>query len=434
MHVLALDLGTSSVKAAVLDQITGDPVGPVAKVEYAIRRPVADAAEVDAAELWAAIGAAARKALIGSPAPDAIGLSCLTPALVLLDAAGEVVAPVRIHQDRRARPVSRRVQRECLAEFLATAGNAPLPGGLSGVTYAQLAADLPDVPGRVRHYLHANSWAAWKLTGVMHFDPGNAGFTGLFNTVTDQQWSPRWCDYFGVKREWLPDVADGRDTVGTLTVAAAEDWGLSAGLPVKLGVPDTSSGMLAARLKPGDLLHSVGTTQVLAVVTPPAPSEHRLTRRLGAGSAFVAVAHNPVGGVALDWLYELCFRDVPEDDFFAHNVPEAAGMTTPVRLDPPFLGGDRHQIEPRLAAFGNLGLDTEREDLLAALLAAMRAGHRSALDAIGHAGGGGRVVLTGGGAAAVRAVLPEYADAEVEMLDEAALRGVARLFDAADPS
>ena len=430
MTILGIDVGTSSVKAAAVDS-DGTIVGPVGRTPYEVRRPVADAAEIDPRELWAAITKSVTEATAGAPPVEGVGLSCLTPALVLLDESREVVAPIRIHQDRRAVPVSLRVMNDCLDEFLATVGNAPLPGGLSGLIYAQLAAEDSSITSKVRHYLHANSWVGLTLTGEAAFDPGNASFTGLFNTVTDSRWSPRWCDYFGVNPDWLPPVRDGRDTLGGVLPEVAKTWGVPAGIPVKLGLPDTSSGALSVRLKPGELLHSVGTTQVLMAVTPdPKPGLDRLTRRQGVGPEFVAVAHNPVGGVALDWIYELAFRDIPEDEFFAKVIPACIGRETAVKLDPPFLGGDRHVIELRLASFVNVGLDTKREDLLAAVLHAMRDGHRQACAALGIAPGSPtRVVLTGGGADSVEKLIPEYRTANIVRLDDGALKGCARLFD-----
>ena len=431
MNVLAIDVGTSSVKAAVVDRDSGDPVGPAGKCPYDIRRPEADAAEIDPRELWDAIAAAVREATKHQTPVHGVGLSCLTPALVLLDESREVVAPIRIHQDRRATPVSRQIRDECLDEFLHTVGNAPLPGGLSALMYKQLVSGDPAIAGRVRHYLHANSWVGLTLTGEAAFDPGNASFTGLFNTVTDSQWSPRWCEYFGVDPAWLPPVRDGRTTLGPLLPEVARSLGVPAGVPVKLGVPDSSSAAISVGLKPGEMLHSVGTTQVLLVVTPtPAPALDRLTRRQGAGPDFVAVAHNPVGGVALDWVHDLAFREVEEGRFFDEVIPACVGRATPVRLDPPFLGGDRHQIDLKLASFTNVALDTTREDLLAAVLVAMRDGHRAACAALGVTPGSPtRVVLTGGGAAAVEKLLPEYSGATIERLDEGAMRGCARLFD-----
>lgn len=434
MTILAIDVGTSSVKAAVLDQKSGDPVGGhVAKVEYHLDHPTPDAAEVTADALWAAVSAAAQKAVRdgGAGELEGVGLSCLTPAVVLLDSNGEVLAPIRIHLDRRSRPAARRVQAEAGAEFLATVGNPPLPGGISAVSYAQMAADDPTLAGRVAAYLHPNAWLGYRLTGAKCIDPGNASFSGLYGTLTDQKWSPRWCDYFGVKREWLPEIVDGRATIGGLSAAVAKEWGVADGLPVKLGVADTSSAMLAAKLQVGDLLHVVGTTQVLAVMTPkPVASPRRLTRRLGAGPEFVAVAHNPVGGAALDWVYQLCFSDRDEAAFFADTIPAAATRKTSVKLDPRFLGGDRMQVEPQDAAFTHLTLSAKREDLLAALIDGMRAGHREALAAVSEVAElTGRVVLTGGGATAVAAVLPEYQGVRLDRLSEGSLRGVARLFD-----
>src|SRR5437764_10779274 len=112
MHVLALDIGTSAVKAAVVDVTTAAPVGPVHKAAYDLDRPTPDAAEVPAERLWQAITSAARKATAAGPTIEGVGLDCLTPALVLLDAADKPVAPIRNHLDRRSRPIARRIEAE----------------------------------------------------------------------------------------------------------------------------------------------------------------------------------------------------------------------------------------------------------------------------------------------------------------------------------
>jgi sugar (pentulose or hexulose) kinase len=182
-------------------------------------------------------------------------------------------------------------------------------------------------------------------------------------------------------------------------------------------------------MEPGDLLHNVGTTQVLAAYTDrPRPDPRRLTRRLGVGDRFVHVTHNPVGGAAFDWLRELCFRDQSPPVFFEHTVPSVIERQTEVTLDPPFLGGDRLEIEPHRAAFQDLTLATDRLDLLAAVLQAMRQAHRQAVTALGVGESFRRIFLTGGGADIVRRLIPDYAGDNVHLLDEGSLCGVARLF------
>jgi xylulokinase len=402
-------------------------------VAYPLNHPTPEAAEIAPAEIWQAVTAAARQAVRhaagGQRSVGGVGLSSLTPALVLLDQNDQPLGPFWTHLDRRSRPAARQVWGGVGPEFLHTTGNRPLPGGITAVSYRQQINDDPYLTHRVGSYLHLNGWLGFRLTGVKAFEPGNASFSGLFGTLTDQQWSPRWCEYFEVERAWLPDVIPGDATLGTLQSESAAELNIPAGIPVKLGVPDTSSAILAAGMTAEDLLHGVGTTQVLTVFADrPVPSPQRLTRLLGVGNRFIQVAHNPVGGVALEWIKDLCFRDQSDEEFYGRSIVEAGRHKTSVVLDPPFLGGDRLQIEAHRAGFRDVTLMTERTDLLAAVVAALVQQHGLALQALGRSTRFRRIFLTGGAAAVVRQLIPDYAAAPIEVLDEGSLRGVARLF------
>jgi sugar (pentulose or hexulose) kinase len=431
MQILALDVGTSSVKAAVLDTGTAAPVGAVARVPYPLDQPTPDTATIPPERLWDAVARAGHEAAEGCSV-QGVGLSCLSPALILLDADDQPLTPILTHLDRQARGEARAVWAEVGQEFLATTGNKPLPGGITAIAYRHLARSQPDVTSRVRRYLHVNGWLGLRLTGTAAFDRGNACFTGLYDTMATRAWSPRWCVYFGIEQSWLPPVMSGDVTLGLLTPEAAALLGISPGIPVKLGTADTSCAMLAADMGPGDLLHVVGTTQVLAVYTDHLqPAPNRLTRLLGVGDAFIYVTHNPVGGVALDWMHQLCFQEQSADVFYQQTVAAAIERETIAVLDPPYLGGDRLEIEPRRAAFRELGLATDRLDLLAAVLQAMRAHHYQALAALGQGDNFRRFFLTGGGGEVLLRLIPEYASQDVVFLEDASLRGVARLFHSA---
>lgn len=427
MKILALDIGTSSVKAAVLDTQTRQPVGTVVKTAYLLQQPDADTATIDPEVLWSAISDAARQAAAGQSV-DGIGISCLTPCLVLLDHHQQPLFPFVTHLDRRARPTAKALDTHYGTEFLRETGNRPLPGGISAIYFHRWLQQHPESASRVAHYLHLNSWICLKLTGETAMDPGNACFTGLCHW-SEVRWSPEWCEHLGVKPVWLPNILPGNTTVGPLLPEWAKAWSLPAGIPVKLGLADTSSAILAAGMEPGDLLHLVGTTQVLAVLTDaPQPSPVRLTRHLGVGESYLHVTHNPVGGVALDWLHQLCFNDVRVEDYYSTWIDKALATSTSVTLEPLFLGGDRLEIDEKKAGFKNLSLTTDRVELLAAVLHAMKLGHRHAWQSLARISPPKRIFLSGGGAAVVHKLLPEYQDAEVVEIDQASLLGVSRLF------
>ena len=128
MNILALDIGTSSVKAAVLDVETGKALGPIAHVHEQLEAPAAEAEEVPAERLWQAAGAAARQAVqrahVAGTAADVagVGLSVMTPALVLVDKQDKPLVPVWTHLDRRSRPVARQVSKSSAVEAIQELG------------------------------------------------------------------------------------------------------------------------------------------------------------------------------------------------------------------------------------------------------------------------------------------------------------------------
>src|SRR5579862_7855632 len=112
MHILAFDVGTSSVKSVILDVATAAPITKPAHIAYALDRPAPDAAVVPPERLWDAVNGAALLAISSARnvTIEGIGFSCMTPALVLLDEQYEPLAPIWTHFDRRSRPIARAIK------------------------------------------------------------------------------------------------------------------------------------------------------------------------------------------------------------------------------------------------------------------------------------------------------------------------------------
>jgi len=428
MNILALDVGPDSVQAAVLEAETGKILGGgLARAEVAIATPGHDAAEVPWEGLWQALAQAARTATRHAPEVEAVGMAVWTPGLVLVNDRDQPFRPIHLPRDRRARPAARQVDAVVGAELLATTGQRPIPGAMTAIGFRQLLFQDPYVAHDIKSFLHINGWLGMHLTGERAFDPCNASCTGLYNTLTDHAWSQRWCDYFEVEPAWLPEVRSAGDTLGTVRSAVAAEIGVPPGIPVKVGAADVVSIMLALDMKPGDLLHLEGNTQLLAVLAnAPRADSRRFTRQFGSGNKFMYVTHNPLGNGALEWIKELCFREQSEEEFSTRTIAEAQVRGTRVQFDPPFLAGDPLEIEARRASIRDLELGSDRVDVLAGLLSALSRRHQEALAALDHTGPLGHVFWSGPGVQRIRPLL--YPAADVQEFDNGSLFGIARLF------
>ena len=362
----------------MLDVATGNPIAEIIHVAYPLDRPDPETATIAPERLWAALLDAARQAVAACQASNAsvqgIGLSYLSPALLLIDRNDRPLVPIVTHLDHRAAgPRSAALKSDCGAEFLASTGNRPLPGGMSAISWAYLVRQQPALRQQVRRYLHVDSWLGLRLTGNVAMDFGNACFTGLFDTMGRHGWSEHWCRYFDISPAWLPEVASGDATLGGLKADVADQLGLPARIPVKVGCPDTSSAILAGGARIGGIAarggHDSGFSPKWHRFTPKPAADH-LTRMLGVGEGFVQItAWNPVGGVAArDWMHQLCFHDQSSQEFYAATIPLACEHSTDVELEPPYLGATGFRSKKqRAAAFRNLTIRASAViDLLAA--------------------------------------------------------------------
>jgi len=129
MKMLGIDIGSSSVKAAVL--WNGKVRGAVVRAEFETRH-VGVRVEVDADGVLRAVTKAIGQ--IGGEAKrvEVVGLSVMSPSWVAMDKEGKALTPIITHQDRRSVEEAKAIEaRVGKARFLKLAGNRPVPGGIS---------------------------------------------------------------------------------------------------------------------------------------------------------------------------------------------------------------------------------------------------------------------------------------------------------------
>lgn len=378
--VLAIDVGSSSVKAAVL--VGTEPVGALVREGFQTRYDGVRA-EVDPAGVMRAVSKASRAAVrsaVGKPV-DVVAISAMSPSWVAMDKNGDALTPIVTHQDRRSLVEARRIEVAVgKKSHLEIAGNRPVPGGISSTTAAWFLKHEKGLMRKARLVGHLQTLLIRQLTGASAMDPSNASFTGLWRTTEnetsvhgDSGWAGELCDAVGIDEELLPPVLQGDAVAGEADARGARTLGVKTGTPVLTGVVDTSAAIVLAGAEPGMLINVSGSTDVLAVVTDePRPSEAYLTRALGVGEAWVSVATIPAAGSALGWARQTLFSEMPEAKFFklVAKFAQAEPVATSVKFELG-LAGSRTSVEQPAGAWTGLRLSTTREEMLLAVINAL---------------------------------------------------------------
>jgi xylulokinase len=380
MRLLAIDVGSSSVKTALLRD--GKVTGKITRAFFptchdGVRVEVEPDAILKALrDSVAALGAGARRA-------DAITLAVMSPAWVAMDKSGKAVTAVVTHQDRRSVEVAKRIeQRVGKQRHLRLAGNRPFPGGIASTSWAWFLENEPGLMRQVDLAGNLNTFLHRQLTEARVTDPSNASFTGLYDTAGQSGWVDELLDAIGAAKSQLPEVKEADEVGGRLTRQAAARLGLPGGIPMTVGMVDTSSAMLLAGTDPGQLLNVCGSTDVLALCTDrPRPHERLLTRALGVGKRWMSVITIAAAASSIYWVKREFFADwsIPQFQKEVRRLglrPRSRRRQKPappagdVGFE-PYLAGDRASIEQRRAAFTGLTLATTREQMLEAVIGSL---------------------------------------------------------------
>ena len=313
MRVLALDVGSSSVRARVFDERARELEG-AARRAYEPRHGRDGSAELDADELVLASQAVLEEAAGG--AHGALAISSFWHSLLLLDAGGRPLTPVLLWEDRRAV-----AQAEELARRLDGARVHDRTGCVLHPSYwpaklAWLRAERPDVFAGARHAVSFGDYLFLRLTGELRTSLSTASGTGLLD-LRKRTWDAELLEALGVDDALLPPLAD--DSAGTPPIFPSLGDGACSNLGAGCTTPERAALM-------------IGTSGAYRIVHEAAPEPRAGLfcyvldeRRIVEGGAVSD------GGNLHAWLERTLRLDHPEP-----REPDAHGLTFL-----PLLGGER---------------------------------------------------------------------------------------------
>ncbi|MEX2557973.1 MAG: FGGY-family carbohydrate kinase [Actinomycetota bacterium] len=334
--ILALDIGTSGGRAVIADT-SGRRVGAATRA-WKYRIDANGFQELDTDLVWAALASASREAVRTSLArPDAIAAVAVTSqrtGVVFLDAKGEVLS-AGPNSDARGVREGIALERSHGELVYRLAGRLPvflyLPARL-----AWFRNNAPALADRIAKALSFSDWATWRLTGgaVTATEPTQAAEMLAYD-VTRGSWSDALCDALSTPRKILPDLQRHATTVGSITEAAAREFGLHAGTPVVPAGGDTQCAALGlGATEPGTVAIVAGTTMpvTLVVDSPIIDNERRLwTSPHAVPGRYLLEAHCGEAGPALDWYLNLLGHPGGHlwlDEAAASAEPGAGGVTS----------------------------------------------------------------------------------------------------------
>jgi xylulokinase len=404
---LGIDVGTSAVKATLIDE--RGRVASAASQALTLATPRPGWAEQRPRDWWAGAVAAVKKTLRAAKAPASrvagVGLSGQMHSSVFLDAKSAVIRPALLWCDGRTteecREITARVGEEQLARWVAN----PALEGFTLPKVLWLRNHEPAAFARLEKVVLAKDYVRFRLTGALASEPSDASATLMYDTP-NRRWSEPLLRALELDPALLPDVGGSAEVLGAVTREAAALTGLVAGTPVVGGGADNACGAAGVGLvAPGEAVASWGTSGT--VLTPTA--EPRVDPRMRAHT-FCHVVPDTwylmgvmlTAGGAFGWFARELARDLRRDAELTLNreaarmPPGALGLTFL-----PYLQGERtpHRDASARGAFVGLSLAHGRAHLARAVAEGIAFGLRDSLEILrGLAPGLDRVLVTGGGA------------------------------------
>ena len=265
--LLGIDVGTSSVKAVLLD-LRGN-LCAVCQAEYPLHHIRPAWVEQEPEDWWRATCQAVREALAKVPRAServlGLAVSSQAPTLLPLDRSGRPLRPAMIWIDRRAESEAAR-----LTELLGADEIHRITGNRPDAFY--VAARLlwlrnhePEVLRRTSQFVQVNGFVNYRLTGRLAMDPAHAVLLQMRNYATGE-WSQPLCSACGVEPAQFPEVIESHRVQGEVTVEAADATGLLPGTPVMAGTVDSASAALEVGVvEPGIAAEMTGTSTVVII-------------------------------------------------------------------------------------------------------------------------------------------------------------------------
>lgn len=268
MYLLGYDIGSSSVKASLVDAQTGKCVSTAfyPKSEAAILAVKPGWAEQEPYSWWENLKLATSAIMSESGADPkdikAIGISYQMHGLVCVDKDKNVLRPSIIWCDSRAVPYGQKAfdelgHEQCLSHLLNS------PGNFTASKLAWVKENEPELYSKIYKIMLPGDYIAMKLTGEICTTISGLS-EGMMWDFSEGRTAKMLLDYYGIDEALIPEIRPTFAEQGRVCAAAASELGLAEGIPVTYRAGDQPNNALSLNVfNPGEIASTAGTSGVV---------------------------------------------------------------------------------------------------------------------------------------------------------------------------
>lgn len=267
-YLLGFDVGSSSVKASLVDADTGVCAASAfyPEKEASIIAVKAGWAEQDPQMWWDNAKLSLKKVMadagVTSEDIKAIGISYQMHGLVCVDKEMNVLRPSIIWCDSRAVPYGEKAfetigSEKCLSHLLNS------PGNFTAAKLAWVKENEPSVYDKIYKIMLPGDYIALKLSGTLNTTISGLS-EGMFWDFKEKDIAGFLLDYFGFDKSLIADVVPTFSVQGEVSAAAAAELGLKEGTPISYRAGDQPNNALSLNVfNPGEIASTAGTSGVV---------------------------------------------------------------------------------------------------------------------------------------------------------------------------
>ena len=272
MYYLGLDIGSSSIKVAVVEAKTGKSIGVLHEPsnEMEILSLHDDWAEQNPEMWWKYVCKGIRRMVeethIDATKISSIGISYQMHGLVIVDKLGHTLRNAIIWCDSRAVEIGNNAYKD-LGKKRCNTHLLNSPGNFTASKLKWVKENEPEIYAKIYKFMLPGDYIAYRLTGEI-----NTTKTGLTEGILwdyKQESVANWLlNYYDISRNLVPEIVENFTRQGVICKKAHEDTGLPTGIPITYRAGDQPNNALSLNVfHHGEVAATGGTSGVIYSVS-----------------------------------------------------------------------------------------------------------------------------------------------------------------------